>query len=103
MGASRFITPTINVEMDALAALVFEEVLATEVSGLQGARIHMGTGENSANTYVTGQTPWTFLHDLGFDDIAAIQQSSIYRDALQRCRDTYEQSGIIMFAGIPTE
>lgn len=100
MAQSRFITPTANIPFDLLAGLIFEEVIASEVHGDNEALVHFHGDAGTVHVYLTGSTPWTFIHEVPPDEVAEIQQTSVFKDALDRCREHFKTTGIVMFVGI---
>lgn len=103
VSAARFITPTFSAEFDLFAALVIEEVLSSEVHGTMEALIVLDAEEGCVNIYVTGQTPWTFVYDRPRPSLGEIQQTSLYRDAVERCRGHFRELGVIEFVAVPSE
>ncbi|MDU7429027.1 MAG: hypothetical protein E7K79_09670 [Actinomyces urogenitalis] len=103
MSQGRFITPTINVAFDLLAALVIEAILTDGVHGDSEALVILDAEQGSINVRVTGQTPWTFIYDVSRDTLSEIQQTDIYREAVERSYQQFREMRVVRFIPAPTE
>ena len=90
MDSSRFVTPTASIPMDPLPALVIEEVLSSGIHAMAEALIRVTDGATVVDIYVTGTTPWSFIHALDYDGIADIQATDAFRRAVEATRDRFE-------------